>query len=207
MGSVGSANFCEAPIASTDTAYQALAGIDEAEPGAMRGFERGFHGGESYLPFRGGRRAKSGGWGVVVSADPTAAAVRRTLPVPGRDRECRHDEPGVGPGVADVRADVDLYVGCAHALAGNLRASVLAQSAADARNFVEHLLAERRLDRLLARRADLGQAHAVGGQQRRERMDQDFRHAERVGDQTGMLAAGAAEAVERVARHVVAALH
>ncbi len=38
-------------------------------------------------------------------------------------------------------------------------------------------------------------------------MDQHGRHAERVGDEAGMLAAGAAEAVERVARDVVAALH
>jgi hypothetical protein len=30
-------------------------------------------------------------------------------------------------------------------------------------------------------------------------MDQHRRHAERVGDQAGMLAAGAAEAVERIA--------
>ena len=38
-------------------------------------------------------------------------------------------------------------------------------------------------------------------------MDQHPRHAERVGDQAGVLAAGAAEAVERVAGDVVAALH
>src|SRR5215469_7530943 len=38
-------------------------------------------------------------------------------------------------------------------------------------------------------------------------MDQHLGHAERVGDQAGMLAAGATEAVERVARHVVTALH
>src|SRR5260370_36888388 len=38
-------------------------------------------------------------------------------------------------------------------------------------------------------------------------MDQDFGHAERVGDQTCMLAPGAAEAIERIAGHVVAALH
>ncbi len=38
-------------------------------------------------------------------------------------------------------------------------------------------------------------------------MDQDLGHAERVGDQTCMLAPGAAEAIERIARHVVAALH
>src|SRR5229473_2684845 len=38
-------------------------------------------------------------------------------------------------------------------------------------------------------------------------MDQDLGHAERVGDQTCMLAPGAAEAIERIAGHVVAALH
>ena len=41
----------------------------------------------------------------------------------------------------------------------------------------------------------------------RERMDQHACHAERIGDQAGMLAAGAAEAVERIAGDVIAALH
>ncbi len=38
-------------------------------------------------------------------------------------------------------------------------------------------------------------------------MDQDRRHPERVCDEAGMLAAGTAETVERIARHVIAALH
>ena len=38
-------------------------------------------------------------------------------------------------------------------------------------------------------------------------MDQHPGHAERVGHEAGVLAAGAAEAVERIARHVVTALH
>src|SRR5215467_3127169 len=38
-------------------------------------------------------------------------------------------------------------------------------------------------------------------------MNQHGGHAERIGHQAGMLAAGAAEAVERIARHIVAALH
>ena len=38
-------------------------------------------------------------------------------------------------------------------------------------------------------------------------MDQHRFHAERIGDQAGVLAAGAAEAVEQVFGHVVAALH
>ena len=33
-------------------------------------------------------------------------------------------------------------------------------------------------------------------------MDQDFGHAERVGDQAGVLAAGAAETIERITGHV-----
>ena len=38
-------------------------------------------------------------------------------------------------------------------------------------------------------------------------MDEDRCHAERIGDETGMLSARAAEAVERVCGDVVAALH
>ncbi len=38
-------------------------------------------------------------------------------------------------------------------------------------------------------------------------MDEHACHAERVGDQAGVLAAGAAEAIERVTRHVIATLH
>ncbi len=49
------------------------------------------------------------------------------------------------------------------------------------------------------------QAHAVGRQHAGQRMHEDAAHAERVGDAAGVLAAGAAEALQRVARHVVAA--
>src|SRR5580704_15044553 len=38
-------------------------------------------------------------------------------------------------------------------------------------------------------------------------MNEHAGHAERIGDQAGMLAAGAAETIERIAGHVVAALH
>ena len=43
--------------------------------------------------------------------------------------------------------------------------------------------------------ADIGEPHAIGREQARQRMDEDRRHAERVGDEAGMLAAGAAEAI------------
>ena len=64
-----------------------------------------------------------------------------------------------------------------------------------------------RLDRLLPQRAHVGQTHAVRRQHAGERMDEDARHAERVGDEAGVLAAGAAEAAQRVLGDVVAALH
>ena len=68
-------------------------------------------------------------------------------------------------------------------------------------------LVEGRFDRLLPQGPDVGEAHAVGREDAGEGMDQHRRHAERIGHQAGVLAAGAAEAVERVAGHVVAALH
>ena len=62
------------------------------------------------------------------------------------------------------------------------------------------------LDGALAVGPDVGEAHAIGGEDAGEGVDQNGLHAERVGDQTGMLAAGAAEAGQRVAGDVVAAL-
>ena len=93
------------------------------------------------------------------------------------------------------------------ALADDFLARLFAEPSADSRDGLQHRIAERLLDRLLPRRADVGKAHAVGRKQRRERMDQHPGHAERIGDQAGVLAARAAEAVEHIARHVVAALH
>ena len=54
--------------------------------------------------------------------------------------------------------------------------------------------------------ADLGEAHAIGRQQPGQRMQQHRLDAERIGDEAGMLAAGAAEGVQRIAGDVVAAL-
>ena len=66
---------------------------------------------------------------------------------------------------------------------------------------------ERLLDRRLAHRRLVGQAHAVGREHAGQRMDEDPRHAERIGDAAGVLAAGTAEALQGVARDVVAARH
>jgi len=119
----------------------------------------------------------------------------------------RHDQRGIGSGVTHMGAHMRGDVRCCDALAGDLAAGIGAETLAQIGERRQRGLAERLLDRLLAGRPDVGEPHAVGGEQRREGMDQNFRHAERVGHQAGMLAAGAAEAVERIARHVIAALH
>ena len=118
------------------------------------------------------------------------------------ERARLHHQRGVGAGVADMRAHEHLDGFRRHALAGDLVASPsLPRRLADRCSATPSAFAPNGfLDRLLARGADVGKAHAVGREQRRERMDQHRGHAERVGDEAGMLAAGAAEAVERIAR-------
>ena len=69
------------------------------------------------------------------------------------------------------------------------------------------VLGERDLDRALLQHRLVGEAHPVRRQHARERMHEHARHAERVGDEAGVLAAGAAERAQRVLGHVVAALH
>ena len=59
----------------------------------------------------------------------------------------------------------------------------------------------------LAQHADVGDADAVRRQHAGQRMDDDGLDAERFGDLRRVLTAGAAEAAEREARDVVAALH
>ncbi len=58
----------------------------------------------------------------------------------------------------------------------------------------------------LAQAPHLGQPHAIGREHAGIGMDEDRLHPQRVGDGAGVLPARAAEAVERVARHVIAAL-
>ncbi len=59
----------------------------------------------------------------------------------------------------------------------------------------------------LAQVANLGESHAVGGQHAGKRVEEYALDAQGIGDEAGVLAAGAAEAVERVLGDVVAALH
>ena len=119
-----------------------------------------------------------------------------------------NDQRGVGAGIADVRAHVHVDLVRRDALRGDFRAHLVARDAPPMRRIVASAPSPNGSSIACWRdAADVGEPHAVGRQQRRERMDQHGRHAERVGDEARVLAAGAAEAVERVARHVVAALH
>jgi hypothetical protein len=109
--------------------------------------------------------------------------------------------------VAQVSPDRDSDVVLCHALGGDLVAGDVGKTGTQGGEPGEGLVAQRCLHRLLAARANLGEAYAVGGEQARQRVDQHRLHAERVGDQAGVLAAGRAEAIEHVLGDIVAALH
>jgi hypothetical protein len=155
-----------------------LVAIDESEPRLMRALERGLH----FFEVR--------------ERDACAGELARV-----------HDERGVCARITDMRAHDHLDLRGRHTLALDLVARGLAEQLRRPLDRGSRFGAERQFDRLFARGANIGEAHAVSRQQRRERMDQHARHAERIGDEAGMLPAGTAEAVECVARHVVAALH
>ena len=110
----------------------------------------------------------------------------------------------VGAVVAEVGADDDGDVGVGDALpphfvdGGRLELALVAGEVEPVGDRLHH--------GAVAGGADVGEAHAVGRQHAGIGVDQHGPDAERVGDQAGMLAAGAAEAVERVFGHVVAAL-
>ena len=113
----------------------------------------------------------------------------------------RHDERRVGALVVDMRRARTAIALGGDALARASRAapraasaaSVAASSAAASSSSAPRPPRSRSV-------AQIGEAHAVGREHAGQRMDADALHAERVGDQAGMLAAGAAEAAERVAR-------
>ena len=67
------------------------------------------------------------------------------------------------------------------------------------------VVAKAQRQRPFPHRPPIGQAHAISGQDAAQRMDHHPVHAQRVGDQAGMLPPGPAEAGEGVARHVMAA--
>ncbi len=114
---------------------------------------------------------------------------------------------GVGAPVAQVRVAPQFDLGRRHALARDLVARGVAEFGQPRVGRGQAGGVERQLDRGLAHRDLVRQAHAVGREHARQRVHEDAAHAQRIGHAAGMLAAGAAEALQRVLRDVVAARH
>ena len=124
-----------------------------------------------------------------------------------RQRADSDDDPGVGALVAQVRPARGGDPAVVPALGFHLRPGVVFQRSGDLRQPGQEIAGERRLDGLLAHGDDVGQPDPVRGQHAGQRVDEHPGHAQRVGDRAGVLPARAAEHVEHVLGHVVAALH
>lgn len=122
-------------------------------------------------------------------------------------REGRLDgKSRVGARIADMGAKVLFHGICLDALRGKFGNAFVRQFLAQFFQCLGCSRIERDTKRLLARCANIGKPHAIGGKQTRHRMKKNVLHAQRIGHQAGMLPARAAETVERIARHVIAAL-
>ena len=112
-----------------------------------------------------------------------------------RRRAERHDQRRVGALVAQVHAPAHAApLARRHALRDELVAPPRPRARSSAASSAAQASSSGASTACLAHRDLVGEAHAVGRQHAGERMDEDARHAERVGDQAGVLAAGAAEA-------------
>ena len=105
----------------------------------------------------------------------------------GRERD---GERGIGAGIVE-RGGGDAGEGVAPAQRGG---GLGAERFGDLGGGGERRLVERQFEVALADGAVVGEAHAIGGEHARERVDQHRLHAQLVGDETGVLPAGTAEA-------------
>ena len=136
-----------------------------------------------------------------------AGVARLELGDDRRDRAPgRHLESRVRPFVLEVQRACRADPLRRDALCRDLAAGSRLEPGMHGLDVRERARVEARLDGLLAQCAHVGEAHAVRREDAGERMDEYARHAERVGHRAGMLAAGAAEAAQRVLGDVVAAL-
>ena len=118
-----------------------------------------------------------------------------------------HDQGRVGAGVTHVQPPVHLHRASARPARLQGVACLVRQSVQRRAQRRDVAGGQRQLQRLLAHQVLVGQAHAVGRQHAGQRVHQHAVHAQRIGHRAGVLAAGAAKALQRVARHVVAARH
>ena len=118
-----------------------------------------------------------------------------------------HDHGGVGAGIAHMGAAQQLALGVRLNLVGEIGEGLGAQGVHDLLGRLCACFIQRRLDGALTHGAGVGEAHAVGGEQAGERVDQDRAHAQGIGHEAGVLAARAAETLQGVVGDVIAALH
>ena len=117
-----------------------------------------------------------------------------------------HHDGGIGALIAQMSLRQAAHGGGGNALGHNLLRGVLAKLFQQAVQLRHGRRFENRLYGLFAQGPQVRQAHAIGRQHAGQGVQEYPRHAEGVGDVAGMLAAGPAEAVQRVFRHVIAAL-
>ena len=115
-------------------------------------------------------------------------------------------ERGIGAFVSEMHLADRGHLAGGDSLARHLVARVGFELGHHAVELTHQPVVERRLDGAFAHHAQIGQPHAVGRQHAGEGVDEHPCHAERIGDQTGVLPARAAEAVEDIFGDVVAAL-
>ena len=106
-----------------------------------------------------------------------------------------------------MRQHADADAGARNALAGELLGCVIGQRRGESLCGDKTLRVEQAQHGAAPRRLQLGQAHAVGRQHARQRMNEHAADTERVRNEAGMLPAGAAEGVQHIVGDVIAPLH
>jgi hypothetical protein len=114
-------------------------------------------------------------------------------------------ERGIGALIAHVHARRGLDVTQGQPLCSQLSGRRRAQPQPQFTRREQTRLAEFALERRLAHGGLVGKSHAVGREHTGQRMDVDPRHAERVRDQRGVLAAGTAKALQGITGEIVSA--
>ena len=117
-----------------------------------------------------------------------------------------HLESGVSPLVAQMDPFVQAESIGRHPLRQNLVAGLVAEFRAGRFQYGYGGGRERLFDLTLAQRPHVCQTHPIGRQHPGKGMQKDGLHAQRVRDQTGVLAGGPTKAVQGIFRHIVAAL-
>ena len=118
-----------------------------------------------------------------------------------------HRQRGVGAVIADLQHRLRGDCRLCNALCGKLGGDALVQCRNQVLDGGAGLFGKRFEQSLLARGKNRRQPDAVSRKQAGEGVDENRFHAERVGDQAGMLAASAAETVQEIFGDIVAALH